>query len=39
MADAGSGANLQILSTHPSDAQRIKDIKAFLPTALKYYKK
>jgi len=39
MADAGNGANLQILSTHPSDAQRIKDIKAFLPTALKYYKK
>lgn len=25
------------LSTHPSDAQRVEDIKAFLPTAMKYY--
>ena len=34
------GANVpQILSTHPSDETRIKDIKAYMPTALKYYKK
>jgi predicted Zn-dependent protease len=28
-----------LLSTHPTDAQRVKDIKAFLPTAMKYYVK
>lgn len=27
----------QILSTHPSDAQRINDLKAWLPEAMKYY--
>jgi predicted Zn-dependent protease len=27
------------LSTHPSDQNRINDIKAYLPTAMKYYKK
>ncbi len=27
----------QILSTHPSDAQRISDLKAWMPEALKYY--
>jgi predicted Zn-dependent protease len=27
----------QLLSTHPSDAQRINDIKAWMPEALKYY--
>jgi len=33
-----SGAKLpQFVSTHPSDENRIKAIKAFLPTALKYY--
>lgn len=39
MAASGGGAPLQLLSTHPSDDKRIKDIKAFLPTAMKYYKK
>lgn len=38
MAANGGSAPLAILSTHPSDAQRIKDIKAYLPTAMKYYK-
>lgn len=39
MAAMGKSAPLAILSTHPSDEQRIKDIKAYLPTAMKYYKK
>ena len=28
----------ELLSTHPSDETRIKDIRAFLPEAMKYYK-
>ena len=39
MAKMGGGGNLEILSTHPSDESRIKDLKKFMPTALKYYKK
>ena len=39
MAAQSGGPNLpQLISTHPSDATRIKDIKAFLPRAMKYYK-
>lgn len=39
--EKASGGNkpLEIVSTHPSDATRIADIKAFLPEAMKYYKK
>ncbi len=29
----------ELLSTHPSDETRIKDIEAFMPEAMKYYKK
>ncbi|MFH1195785.1 MAG: M48 family metallopeptidase [bacterium] len=40
MAELNAGqAPPEFLSTHPSDATRIKDIKAALPEALKYYKK
>jgi predicted Zn-dependent protease len=39
MAAAAKNNSPEILSTHPSDETRIKDIKAFLPTAMKYYKK
>ncbi|MDD3079780.1 MAG: M48 family metallopeptidase [Paludibacter sp.] len=39
MAASTSGASLEILSTHPSDQNRIAQIKADLPEALKYYKK
>lgn len=28
----------QFLSTHPSDKQRVEELKSFLPEALKYYK-
>lgn len=34
----GEGAPPEFLSTHPSDATRIEDIKKSLPEALKYYK-
>lgn len=39
MADASGGEPLQLLSTHPSHASRIKNIEAFLPKAMEYYKK
>ena len=40
MAKASTGKQpYEIVSTHPSDETRIADIKAFLPQAMKYYKK
>lgn len=39
MAAQGNGAPVEMLSTHPSDVNRIKKLKALLPGALKYYKK
>jgi predicted Zn-dependent protease len=38
-ASSGGAKPPEILSTHPSDTRRIKDLKAALPEALKYYKK
>ena len=38
MSQQGGAAPPQLLSTHPSDEQRIKDLEAFMPEALKYYK-
>ena len=37
MAAQGGAKPPEFLSTHPSDERRIKDIKAFLPEAKKYY--
>lgn len=39
MASGKTGSNSEFLSTHPSDATRIADIKKYLPEALTYYKK
>jgi len=38
MAKSGGPNVPALISTHPSDEKRIKDIKEFLPKALKYYK-
>lgn len=35
----GSAGVPEFMSTHPSHATRINDIKKFMPTAIKYYKK
>ena len=38
MAQSKGGAQQsELLSTHPSDANRIRAIEAYLPTALQYY--
>lgn len=38
MAEAGGkGSGIELLSTHPSDERRIKDLQAALPEAMKYY--
>ncbi len=38
MAAQGGNKPPELLSTHPSDAKRVKDLNAFMPQALKYYK-
>lgn len=39
MSSLGGQKPPEMLSTHPSDERRIADIKAYLPEAMKYYKK
>jgi predicted Zn-dependent protease len=39
MAKKGGAAPPEFMSTHPSTATRIADLKKFMPTALKYYQK
>lgn len=38
MASQGGSRPPELLSDHPSDQRRIKDLQAFLPEAMKYYK-
>lgn len=38
MASKGGAKPPELLSTHPSDQTRIKNLREFMPTALKYYK-
>lgn len=38
MSQSGGQKPPQILSTHPSDETRIRDLNAYMPEALKYYK-
>lgn len=38
MAQSKSGSTIELLSTHPNDANRIAKIREQLPEALKYYK-
>ena len=35
---AATGNNYSLLSDHPSDESRIKNIRGWMPEALKYYK-
>ncbi len=37
-AKSGGGKPPELMSTHPSDERRVKDIQAYMPTAMKYYK-
>ena len=38
MSASSKGAPMEFLSSHPSDAARIKNIQGWMPEALKYYK-
>ncbi|MBK9175707.1 MAG: M48 family metallopeptidase [Flavobacteriales bacterium] len=38
MSQGGGQAPPELLSTHPSDETRMRDLEAFMPEALKYYK-
>jgi predicted Zn-dependent protease len=38
MSAGGGAAPPELLSTHPSDETRVRDLEAYMPEALKYYK-
>ena len=37
MSASSKGASMEFLSSHPSDATRIKNIQGWMPEAMKYY--
>lgn len=39
MGESGGQKPPEFLSTHPADDERVKELQAFLPEAMKYYKK
>lgn len=39
MAQGKAGGTPEIMSTHPSDANRIAELQKYMPEAMKYYKK
>ncbi len=39
MGESGGQKPPEFLSTHPADETRVKDLQAYLPEAMKYYKK
>jgi len=39
MAASSTSKPIEFMSTHPSDATRIAQLKTYLPEAMQYYKK
>jgi predicted Zn-dependent protease len=39
MGESGGQKSPEFLSTHPADDTRVQNLQAFLPEAMKYYKK
>lgn len=39
MADSSTSKSIEFMSTHPSDENRIAQLKTYLPEAMQYYKK
>ena len=39
MSQQGNSGGFEFLKTHPSDANRIAEMRKIMPEAMKYYKK